>query len=182
MNDSIHHSLERLLSLLFTGFVDHPDDLETRIQETSAGAFIQVKVNLADYGQVIGKKGRNISAVREVTAAYLQKQNIPLRGLTVTEPTIGFQSPYKPHFKDEDWTIQKARSLSIIFEDTIKLLDPSARVTFSDLVSTRTRFRIEYVDLGGPACVLSLNDIFRAIGKARGRELSLEFVDGVGAV
>src|SRR5688572_25939099 len=126
MNDSIHHALERLLSLLFTGFVDHPEDFEARIQETSGGAFIQIKVNRADYGQVIGKKGRNISAVREVTSAYLDKHNIPLRGISVTEPTVGVPSEWREPFKDHDWNPEKSRKLAGIFEETVKLLDPSA--------------------------------------------------------
>ena len=54
--------IEKAIKLL----VDKPDEVKIDIVETDQRLIYELKVGDGDYGKVIGKSGRNISALRTV--------------------------------------------------------------------------------------------------------------------
>jgi predicted RNA-binding protein YlqC (UPF0109 family) len=61
--------LEEALAHLVRGIVDHPDDVEVDLRTQRRGRVLEVRVNPADMGQVIGRAGRTAKALRTVMTA-----------------------------------------------------------------------------------------------------------------
>lgn len=57
------------LEHLVRGVVDHPDDVSVRDKELRRGSILEVRVNPADLGKVIGRSGRTATAFRTVMSA-----------------------------------------------------------------------------------------------------------------
>ena len=62
--------IEKAIKLL----VDKPDEVKIDIVETDQRLIYELKVGDGDYGKVIGKSGRNISALRTIVFAVNAKQ------------------------------------------------------------------------------------------------------------
>ena len=54
--------------------VDKPDEVNVNIVETEQRIIYELTVGDGDYGKVIGKGGRNISAIRTIVFAVNAKQ------------------------------------------------------------------------------------------------------------
>ena len=54
--------------------VDKPDEVEVNIVETEQRIIYELTVGEGDYGKVIGKSGRNISAIRTLVFAINAKE------------------------------------------------------------------------------------------------------------
>ena len=54
--------------------VDKPDEVKVNIVETEQRLIYELTVGEGDYGKVIGKHGRNISALRTIVFAVNAKQ------------------------------------------------------------------------------------------------------------
>ena len=54
--------------------VDKPDEVKVNIVETEQRVIYELTVGDGDYGKVIGKKGRNISALRTLIFAINAKE------------------------------------------------------------------------------------------------------------
>jgi uncharacterized protein len=61
--------LAEALAHLVRGVVDHPDDVSVRDKELRRGSILEVRVNPADLGKVIGRAGRTATAFRTVVSA-----------------------------------------------------------------------------------------------------------------
>jgi uncharacterized protein len=61
--------LAEALEHLVRGVVDHPDDVSVRDKELRRGSILEVRVNPADPGKVIGRGGRTATAFRTVMSA-----------------------------------------------------------------------------------------------------------------
>lgn len=57
------------LEHLVRGIVDNPDDVEVRTKTLRRGDLLEVRVNPADLGRVIGRSGRTARALRTVIGA-----------------------------------------------------------------------------------------------------------------
>ena len=57
-------SLSDLLKYIVGNLVDNPDNVEVMETENERAAVLKVRVNEADMGKVIGKKGRIIKSLR----------------------------------------------------------------------------------------------------------------------
>ncbi|WP_010533964.1 RNA-binding protein [Brachybacterium squillarum] len=57
------------LDHLVRGIVDNPDDVRVAEKSTRRGPLLEVRVDPADLGRVIGRSGRTARALRTVTAA-----------------------------------------------------------------------------------------------------------------
>jgi uncharacterized protein len=65
-----------LLQFIVTGLVDNPGDVQIKETRADKNTVLEVKVNEADMGKVIGKKGRIIKSIRVILrAAALNKGN-----------------------------------------------------------------------------------------------------------
>jgi len=62
--------IEQAIKLL----VDKPDEVSIDIVETDQRLIYELKVGDGDYGKVIGKNGRNISALRTLVFAINAKE------------------------------------------------------------------------------------------------------------
>lgn len=71
---SIAH--DAILEHLIKGIVDHPDDVRIDQRETARGDVLEVRVNPADLGRVIGRSGRTAQALRTVMGAVTQGRRI----------------------------------------------------------------------------------------------------------
>ena len=66
--------LSDLLNYMVVGLVDNPGDVKITETRTDKNTVFEVKVNEADMGKVIGKKGRIIKSIRIILrAAALNK-------------------------------------------------------------------------------------------------------------
>jgi predicted RNA-binding protein YlqC (UPF0109 family) len=63
-----------MLEYILKKIVDHPEDVEVREVTGSAVVILEVKVNVADKGKVIGREGKNINALRTLIRAAAAKE------------------------------------------------------------------------------------------------------------
>ena len=73
--------IEQAIKLL----VDKPDEVKVDIVETEQRLIYELTVGEGDYGKVIGKSGRNISAIRTVLFAVNAKKGGKKARLDVVE-------------------------------------------------------------------------------------------------
>ena len=66
--------MDKLLSDMVKAIVDKPDEVKVNIVETEQRLIYELTVGEGDYGKVIGKHGRNISALRTIVFAVNAKQ------------------------------------------------------------------------------------------------------------
>jgi len=70
MEDAMLEFIEQAIKLL----VDKPDEVKVDIVETEQRLIYELTVGDGDYGKVIGKQGRNISALRTLVFAINAKE------------------------------------------------------------------------------------------------------------
>ena len=61
--------MKELLETMITAIVDKPDEVEINLVETDATHIYELRVGEGDVGKVIGKKGRNVGAIRTLWGA-----------------------------------------------------------------------------------------------------------------
>ncbi|MDO4241686.1 MAG: RNA-binding protein [Microbacteriaceae bacterium] len=61
LQDALHH--------LVSGIVDNPDEVRVDSVTSDRGETLEVRVNPADLGRVIGRSGRTVQALRTVITA-----------------------------------------------------------------------------------------------------------------
>jgi len=62
------------LEHLVRGIVEHPDDVSVRDKKLRRGSLLEVRVNSADLGKVIGRNGRTATAFRTVMSALAGRE------------------------------------------------------------------------------------------------------------
>ncbi|BAD40452.1 KH domain-containing protein [Symbiobacterium thermophilum] len=65
--------LQRLVEVLVTGLVEHPDQVKITAVETPRAVTFEVRVADSDMGKVIGRRGRVARAIRTVVKAAAVK-------------------------------------------------------------------------------------------------------------
>jgi uncharacterized protein len=60
---------------IIRNLIDHPEKMHLEVQETEVRIELLLKVDRADLGKIIGKKGRNAMAIRTLLTAIAAKQN-----------------------------------------------------------------------------------------------------------
>jgi predicted RNA-binding protein YlqC (UPF0109 family) len=70
MENKMQEFIEQTIKLL----VDKPDEVKVEIVESEQRLTYELTVGDGDYGMVIGKKGRNISALRTLIFAINAKE------------------------------------------------------------------------------------------------------------
>ncbi|HYC58792.1 MAG TPA: KH domain-containing protein [Thermoanaerobaculia bacterium] len=65
--------MRELIEFLAKSLVDHPDEVRTRVYERDQQTVIELEVDPADLGKVIGRQGRTARAIRNVLSAAGQK-------------------------------------------------------------------------------------------------------------
>jgi uncharacterized protein len=65
--------MRELIEFLAKSLVDHPDEVKTRVYERDQQTVIELEVDPADLGKVIGRQGRTARAIRNLLSAAGQK-------------------------------------------------------------------------------------------------------------
>jgi predicted RNA-binding protein YlqC (UPF0109 family) len=65
--------MRELIEFLAKSLVDHPDEVRTRLYERDQQTVVELEVDPADLGKVIGRQGRTARAIRNLLSAAGQK-------------------------------------------------------------------------------------------------------------
>lgn len=68
--------LAEALEHLVRGIVSNPDDVSVRDKDLRRGRMLEVRVNPADIGKVIGRSGRTATALRTVVGALAGQDEV----------------------------------------------------------------------------------------------------------
>jgi len=71
--------MEQLVEYIAKALVDHPEDVRVNRVEKDDEITIELRVNEADMGKVIGKQGRIAKSIRTVVKAAAAKENLQIR-------------------------------------------------------------------------------------------------------
>jgi|TARA_X000000368_G_C23011276_1_gene703573 hypothetical protein len=66
--------MKELLTDIIKVLVDKPDEVDITLTESENTKIYELRLGDGDVGKVIGKKGRNVSAVRTILAASSAKE------------------------------------------------------------------------------------------------------------
>ena len=66
--------MDKLLNDMVRAIVDRPDEVNISINENDIAKIYELTVGEGDLGKVIGKKGRNINALRIILSAVTAKE------------------------------------------------------------------------------------------------------------
>ena len=67
--------MKELLEYIAKSLVDYPDDVSVTETEDERAVILELRVNEADMGKVIGKQGRIAKSIRSVMKAAASKAN-----------------------------------------------------------------------------------------------------------
>jgi hypothetical protein len=67
--------MDKLLSDMVKTIVDKPDEVSVNINESDSTKIYELTVGDGDLGKVIGKKGRNVNALRIILSAATAKES-----------------------------------------------------------------------------------------------------------
>ncbi|HIC83211.1 MAG TPA: KH domain-containing protein [Candidatus Marinimicrobia bacterium] len=77
--------LTDLIKAIISELVDSPEEVDIKEVETENQIILELKVAKDDFGKVIGKSGRNISAIRTILFAINAKEGGKKARLDVIE-------------------------------------------------------------------------------------------------
>jgi len=66
--------MDKLLSDMVKAIVDKPDEVSVNVNENDSNKIYELTVGDGDLGKVIGKKGRNVNALRIILSAVTAKE------------------------------------------------------------------------------------------------------------
>ena len=61
--------MKELVESIARALVDHPDDVQVRLLESSQATVLELRVHPQDLGKVIGRQGRTAKAIRTLLGA-----------------------------------------------------------------------------------------------------------------
>lgn len=72
--------MKKFILFLLSQMVDHPNDLTVDETETAPSSFLYtISAHQDDYGKIIGKEGKIISALRNLAKVIAIKENTQIR-------------------------------------------------------------------------------------------------------
>ena len=66
--------MEGFIETIVRNLVDKPDEVDVKVVESDETILYELRVGDGDFGKVIGKRGRNISAIRTILFAINAKE------------------------------------------------------------------------------------------------------------
>ena len=66
--------MEKLLEDIVKAIVDKPDEVKVNVNESDNTRIFELSVGEGDIGKVIGKKGKNVNALRTLLSAATAKE------------------------------------------------------------------------------------------------------------
>jgi uncharacterized protein len=70
--------MKDLLEFMAKSLADRPEEVHVEEYEKDNGLSLWLRLAVEDYGKIIGKKGRNISAIRTLVRAAALRQRKPV--------------------------------------------------------------------------------------------------------
>lgn len=68
--------MDQVLAHLVKGIVDDPESVQVDLNTTPRGITLEVRVNPADLGRVIGRNGKTAGALRTVVSALARGERV----------------------------------------------------------------------------------------------------------
>ena len=65
--------MKELLTVMIMAIVDKPDEVDISLTESENTVIYELRLGDGDVGKVIGKKGRNVTAIRTILSAATAK-------------------------------------------------------------------------------------------------------------
>ena len=66
--------MDQLLAEMVKAIVDKPDEVKVNVNESDSTCIFELSVGDGDLGKVIGKKGKNVNALRIILSAATAKE------------------------------------------------------------------------------------------------------------
>ena len=66
--------MDQLLGEMVKAIVDKPDEVKVNVNESDSTKIFELSVGEGDLGKVIGKKGKNVNALRIILSAATAKE------------------------------------------------------------------------------------------------------------
>ena len=66
--------MKDLLTNMIQAIVDKPDEVDITLTESENTMIYELRLGDGDVGKVIGKKGKNVGAIRTILTAYSAKE------------------------------------------------------------------------------------------------------------
>ena len=66
--------MDQLLGEMVRAIVDKPDEVKVNVNESDSTCIFELSVGDGDLGKVIGKKGKNVNALRIILSAATAKE------------------------------------------------------------------------------------------------------------
>ena len=66
--------MDQLLGEMVRAIVDKPDEVKVNVNESDSTCIFELSVGDGDIGKVIGKKGKNVNALRIILSAATAKE------------------------------------------------------------------------------------------------------------
>ena len=66
--------MDQLLGEMVKAMVDKPDEVKVNVNESESTCIYELSVGDGDLGKVIGKKGKNVNALRIILSAATAKE------------------------------------------------------------------------------------------------------------
>ena len=66
--------MDKLLGDMVKAMVDKPDEVKVNVNESDSTRIFELAVGEGDLGKVIGKKGKNVNALRIILSAATAKE------------------------------------------------------------------------------------------------------------
>lgn len=169
--DTAYSIVERILNFI-TIHAEH-----RRIEMRSLGRMVTISVQLhkADTTRAVGFKGQHINAMMRLIDMISRRSGVPIR-LKLEEPVVGQPEPHLTFQGRENWDQPDVKELAEDICDAI--MEKPCEVTIHDGDEYQTVLEIavhpserhQMIDALTPI----LNPVFIAIGKAQGRNVTLD--------
>lgn len=180
-NKNITNYLKLSFRTIVTPMTRHPENLEVNCFSVDGKVAVEARFHFADHGNILGKKRVNFEAVESIMVLIGNRLGVPVKLNNLLTPNVGGEEPFAPTKYVKDWPMQKT------MDELAKVLEMFLQRPFDiqpvhDEAESKTEFRIliskkENPPISVGQAAFSLSKIFHAIGKSRGRFVSVKGVE-----
>lgn len=163
---------DKILKTIVTPFVSYPEHIEVAVEPWKDYLNVTLRVHATDTPKVMGGGGKMSISLASLVMAAARKAGHKIN-FEILEATVGNREPEPPFQENTTWDADKRSDLVMKLEEITNLvLDEPVKL------ESRDKEFVTLIDVSPTRSVsvevlTGLNAVFRAIGKANGRKLSL---------
>jgi predicted RNA-binding protein YlqC (UPF0109 family) len=176
MNDNIE-TLRSIIEEVVASFCRRPELLKVTATGSTRKLIVTVLPSAEDYGQVVGKDGKTIFALQEITRILCRQLGIE-KGMLVLDNNGQERVPREPFHPDHEWTPDRLEKLAVTL---MAALTPNSemRIYWEPASETMTKMTMvtEAHGLNGDFEEM-LSRVFTATGAVQGRRIVFELQEG----